>query len=104
MCYHPPLHSGWHLFCLLYTSKPAEGTQKAADKASQQDSQQNEETCDIIGEAELGRAHHRLKRTDRTGAGGCRAGIAVQSRHADGLSHTLIQSALEEVGQMQIGK
>ena len=32
--------------------KPAEGTQKAADKASQQDSQQNEETCDIIGEAE----------------------------------------------------
>ena len=33
--------------------KPAEGTQKAADEAPQQDSQQNEETCDIIGEAEL---------------------------------------------------
>ena len=33
--------------------KPAEGAQKTADEASQQDSQQNEETCDIIGEAEL---------------------------------------------------
>ena len=34
--------------------KPAKGAQKTADEASQQDSQQNEETCDIIGEAELG--------------------------------------------------
>ena len=33
--------------------KPAKGAQKTADEASQQDSQQNEETCDIIGEAEL---------------------------------------------------
>ena len=33
--------------------KPAEGTEEAADKASQQDSQQNEKACDIIGEAEL---------------------------------------------------
>ncbi len=44
--------------------KPAEGAQKTADKASQQDSQQNEKACDIIGKAELGRAHHRLKRPD----------------------------------------
>ena len=29
-----------------------------------------EETCDIIGKAELGRPHHRLKRTDGTGTGG----------------------------------
>ena len=33
--------------------KPAEGTEEAADKASQQDSQQNEKACDIIGETEL---------------------------------------------------
>ena len=33
--------------------KPAEGTEEAADKAPQQDSQQNEKACDIIGETEL---------------------------------------------------
>ena len=48
--------------------KPAEGTQKTADEASQQDSQQNEKACDIIGEAELGRPHHRLKCPDGAGA------------------------------------
>ena len=68
------------------------------------DAQQNEKTCDIIGEAELGRPHHRLKRPDGTGAGGRRAGIAVQSRHADGLSRPLIQSALEEIRQVEIGQ
>ena len=33
--------------------KPAKGAQKAADEASQQDAQQDEKSCDIIGEAEL---------------------------------------------------
>ncbi len=84
--------------------KPAEGTQKTADKASQQDSQQNEEACDIIGEAELGRPHHSLKRPDGTGTGGRRAGVAVQPRHADGFPSALIQSALEEVRQVQVGQ
>ena len=84
--------------------KPAEGTEEAADKAPQQDSQQNEETCDIIGEAELGRAHHRLKRPDGAGSGGRRTGVAVQPRHADGLPRPLIQSALEKVRQMQVGQ
>ena len=84
--------------------KPAEGTQKAADKAPQQHAQQNEEACDIIREAELGRPHHRLKRPDGTGAGGRRAGIAVQSRHADGFPRSLIQSALEKVRQVQVGQ
>ena len=84
--------------------KPAEGTQEAANKAPQQHAQQNEKTCDIIGEAELGRPHHCLKRPDGTGAGGRRAGIAVQSRHADGLPRPLIQSALEEIRQVQVGQ
>ena len=82
--------------------KPAEGTEEAADKASQQDSQQNEETCDIIGKAELGRPHHRLKRPDGAGPGRRRTGVAVQPRHADGLPRPLIQSALEKVRQMQV--
>ena len=84
--------------------KPAEGAQKTADKASQQDSQQNEKACDIIGEAELGRPHHRLKCPDGTGSGGRWTGVAVQPRHADGLPRPLIQSALEKVRQMQVGQ
>ena len=84
--------------------KPAEGTQKTADKASQQDSQQNKETCDIIGKAELGRPHHRLKRTDGTGTGGRWAGVAVQPRHADVFSRALIQPAFKEVRQVQVGQ
>ena len=84
--------------------KPAEGTEEAADKASQQDSQQNEKACDIIGEAELGRPHHRLKRPDGTGSGGRRTGVAVQPRHADGFPSALIQSSLEEVRQVQVGQ
>ena len=82
--------------------KPAEGTQKTADKASQQDSKQNEETCDIIGKDELGRPNHRLKRTDGTGTGGRWAGVAVQPRHADGFTAALINGALEEIRQMNI--
>ena len=84
--------------------KPTEGAQKAADKASQQNAKQNEESCDIIGKAELGRPHHRLKRPDGAGPGRRRTGVAVQPRHADGLPRPLIQSALEKVRQMQIGQ
>ena len=84
--------------------KPAEGTEEAADKAPQQHAQQNEKACDIIGEAELGRPHHRLKCPDRTGSGGRWTGIAVQPRHADGLPRPLIQPALEKVRQVQVGQ
>ena len=73
-------------------------------KAIVQIAQQNEEACDIIGKAEFGRAYHRLKRPDGTGAGGRRAGIAVQSRHADGFPRPLIQSSLEEIRQVQVGQ
>ena len=84
--------------------KPAKGTQKAADKASQQNAQQNQNSCDIIGKAEFRRADHRLKGPDGTGAGGCRTGIAVESRHTDGLPRALVQPALKKIRQMQIGQ
>ena len=84
--------------------KPAEGTQKAANKAPQQNSQQNEKTCDVIGKAEFGRAYHCLKRSDGAGAGSRRTGIAVQPRHTDGFPRALIQSALEEIRQVQVGQ
>ena len=106
------VRQGLELFCrellrgdlMQQLLKPAEGTQKAANKAPQQYAQQNEKACDIIGEAELGGPHHRLKRPDGTGAGGCRAGVAVQPRHADGLARALIQAALEKVRQVQVGQ
>ena len=84
--------------------KPPEGAEKAADKAPQQYAKQDEKACDIIGKAELGRANHRLKRSDGTGSGGRRTGVAVQSRYADGLPRPLIQSAFSEVRQMQVGQ
>ena len=84
--------------------KPAEGTQEAADEAPQQHAQQNEKACDIIGEAELGGPHHRLKRPDGAGPGRRRTGVAVQPRHADGLARALIQAALEKVRQVQVGQ
>ena len=83
--------------------KPAEGTEEAAYKAPQQYTQQNKKTCDIIGKAELGRTHHRLKRPDGARPGRRRTGIAVQPWHADGLPRALIQSSLSEVRQMQVG-
>ena len=82
----------------------SEGTQKTADKASQQYAQQNQNSCDIIGKAEFRRAYHRLKGPDGTGAGGCRTGIAVEPRHADGLPRALVQPALKKIRQMQIGQ
>mgnify|MGYP000868360941 CR=1 FL=1 len=69
-----------------------------------QQAQRNEKACDIVGEAELGRPHHRLKRPDGAGPGRRRTGVAVQPRHADGLPRPLIQSALEKVRQMQVGQ
>ena len=84
--------------------KPAEGAQKTADKASKQDSEQNEKACDIIGKAEPGRTHYRLKRPDRTSAGRRRTGVAVQPRHTYGFPCALIQSAFEKVRQMQVGQ
>ena len=44
------------------------------------------------------------ERPDGTGAGRRRTGVAVQPRHTDGLPRALIQSALEEIRQMQVGQ
>ncbi len=106
VCQGPELLCG-ELLCRDFMQqllKPAEGTEEAADKAPKQHAQQDEKACDIIGEAELGRAHHRLKRPDGTGSGGRRTGVAVQPRHADGFPSALIQSSLEEVRQVQVGQ
>ena len=91
----------------LSTGEPVAAGQAheaAADKASQQNAQQNQNSCDIIGKAEFRRAYHRLKGPDGTGAGGCRTGIAVESRHTDGLPRALVQPALKKIRQMQIGQ
>ena len=62
----------------------------------------NEKACDIIGEAELGRPHHRLKRPDGTGAGGRRAGVAVQPRHTYCFALALIQNTLGKIRQVNV--
>ena len=84
--------------------KPAERAQKAADEPSQQHPEENQDAGDVVGKAEFGRAYHRLKRSHRAGTGSARAGIAVQSRHADVFSAALIQRSFGKVGQMNVGQ
>jgi predicted small lipoprotein YifL len=91
------------LALLLVGSMAACGNKPAENQNNNNgEPQQNKEARNIIGEAEFGRADHRLKRPDGASARGRRAGVAVQSRHADGLSLSLIQAALEEVGQVDV--
>ena len=45
-----------------------------------------------------------MERPHRTGTGSARAGIAVQSRHADVFSAALIQRPFGKVGQVDIGQ
>ena len=71
--------------------KPAERAEEAADEPPQQHPEEDENACDVVGKAELGGTHHRLERPHRAGTGSARAGIAVQSRHADVFSASLIQ-------------
>ena len=64
----------------------------------------DEDAGDVVGKAELGGTHHRLERPHRAGTGRARAGIAVQSRHADVFSAALIQRPFGKVGQVDIGQ
>ena len=84
--------------------KPTEWTQKAADKASQQYSEQYKSSCDIIWETIFCRSRHRLKRTDRAGSGCRRTGVAVKSRHTYLFSGSPINSALQKIWQMQVAQ
>ena len=84
--------------------KPSEGAQESADKASQQYADQDEKSGDIIGKPEFRRAHHRLKRSDGAGAGCRRAGVAVQSRHTYGFPFSLVDTTLQKVREMNVGK
>ena len=84
--------------------QPAERAQKAADEPPEQHAEQDQNAGDIIRKAEFGRADHRLKRPDRARARCRRAGIAVQAGHADGLALALIDAALEEVWQVDVGQ
>ena len=65
---------------------------------------EDEDAGDVVGKAELGRAHHRLECSHRAGTGRARAGIAVQPRHADVFSAALIQRPFGKIGQVDIGQ
>ena len=84
--------------------KPSERTQKPADEAAEQHAEQNEKSCDVVGKAEFRRPHHCLKRADRTGTRCRRAGIAIESRNANGFSFSLIDAPLQKVRQMKVGQ
>ncbi len=63
--------------------KPPERAEETADEPPQQHPEKDEDAGDVVRKAEFGRAHHRLKRSDRAGARCARTGIAVQPRDAD---------------------
>ena len=84
--------------------KPAERAEETTDEPSQQHSEEDQDAGDVVGKAEFGRAYHRLKCSHRAGTGSARAGIAVQSRHADVFSAALIQRPFGKVGQMNVGQ
>ena len=74
--------------------KPPEWAEETADEPPQQHPEEDEDAGNVVGKAEFGRAHHRLKRPHRAGTGSARAGIAVQPRDADVFSAALIQRSL----------
>ena len=82
--------------------QPSKRTQEPTHKAPQQHAEQDERARDVIGKAELGRAHHRLKCTDRTCARSRRARIAIKPRHANRFFRALVDAAFGEVWQMDI--
>ena len=84
--------------------KPAERAEEAADEPPQQYPEEDKDAGDVVGKAELGGTHYRLERPHRAGTGSARAGIAVQSRHADVFSAALIQRPFGKVGQVDIGQ
>ena len=84
--------------------KPPERAEETADETSQQHPEEDQDAGDVVGKAEFGRAHHRLKRPHRAGTGSARAGIAVQPRYADVFSAALIQRPFGKVGQVDIGQ
>lgn len=84
--------------------QPAEGAEKAADKSSEQNADENQHACDVIGKLELGRADHCLHCPDGTRPCRTRAGIAIQPRHADLLGIAAENGSLKEIRQMDIGE
>ena len=79
--------------------KPPERAEETADEPSQQHPEKDENAGDVVGKAEFGRAHYRLKRPHRAGTGSARAGIAVQPRDADVFSIALIHNCLSWLSQ-----
>ena len=84
--------------------KPPERAEETADEPSQQHSEEDQDAGYVVGKAEFGRAHHRLKRSHRAGTGSARAGIAVQPRDTDVFATALIQCPFGKVGQVDVGQ
>jgi len=91
-----------------------EGTQPSAGHPAHQAPNNPQDSEDVqadMGIARLGArpdgGKHRLKRTQGTGAGRCRAGITVQSGNADRLQFSLIDvsgKGEEEIGVAESGR
>ena len=84
--------------------KPAEGAEKAADKAPQENAEKYQDAGHIVGKAELGTPDDRLKRPDRTGTRSRGTGITVETGRTGEFSLALIDAPLQKVRQMNVGE
>ena len=82
----------------------AERAEEAADCAADQGADEDQDAGDIVGQFEFQAAEITLQGTYRAGADRAGAGVAVESRNANGLSGALVDLSFEEsleVGVLQ---
>ena len=84
--------------------KPSKRTEKAADKSSEQNPQQDKEAGDVVGELEFRGTDYSLEGSNRTGACGSWAGVTVQSGYTYGFYPSLIKLPFKQIRNMKIGQ
>ena len=82
--------------------KEAEGTEKAADESARDSSEKYEKSENIVRESEFRSRERALERTDRAGARGGGAGVAVEPRHADIFCRRCRNSACEKSPEIRV--
>lgn len=81
-----------------------ERTEKAAYESSDQSSDEDQKSNDIVSHLEIPAADYRLDGTDRTGTDGTWAGIAVQTRNAYIFELSGIDLSGEKSSYMTVGE
>lgn len=79
--------------------EPSKRAKESANHTSQQNTDQNQKSNNIVREFEFRRTYYCLKCADWTGTCCCRTGIAVESRYADLFACSLVNLSCKKVCQ-----